>query len=269
MTFIVLLILTMLALFGLYVLYHYLYVQIKFKDSGNIPKIFLATISKHSSYEKDREVAEEILESYKKVEDFKTLLLSESNVNKRDYNLEVKQLKGIMGRHKHIAQRYAATNAYEKDRKRVKDSLREIKVEFQKLEESAGVRLIDLYKVRNKVVEQSQTYLDGLTIHKDNINKCNTVRLYNHKAKPLKDLSSSLVEMLENLKALPDREDQRIEIVKQLTELSKVIDITVEALPTYDSKSFVDNKLKVNKRLLEELKNADYVDVLRIEKPIK
>ena len=71
--------------------------------------------------------------------------------------------------------------------------------------------------------------------------------------------------MLNELNGKHGMEEARREVLRQLKELSRVLDKAVDDLPTYDSVSFVNNKLKINKNLLEDLKNTNYEDLLKIE----
>lgn len=253
------------AAIGVYTLVRFSYYEIQFKNRTHEPKIFLATIEKHRRFSSDKKVAESILDSYMRVRDYRNLLVSHSKYTGNDYDKAVKTLESVLHKHKALARKYLKSNAYLEDRQRAKNILLDLGSEVNQVEVSTDTSLSILKKGRDSKNSSTQSYLDSVDIHQENIKKCDTIRLYNHKAKPLKDLSTSLINILENLKNKPNMEKQREEVLNQLIELSKVIDASVEALPTYDSKAYVNNKLEIHRNLLKELDKADYIDLLRIE----
>lgn len=237
-----------------------------FRGFIGVPHILLATLMRHSNYDSDRDMAQKIINSYEDVHEYRKLLLSYSKSNDVDYKEELRQLKTLLKEHESIARVYRSTNAYSEDKRKVKFGLNNIQINISKIEKSTGTKLESLMKAQKESLVDTERDIEALNIHNENVRKCDTVRLYNHKAVPLRELSDNLINMLKNMKDKHGMEESRERVLEQLKELSKVIDTSVEALPTYDSISYVENKINTNQKLLEGLKNTSYVDMLQIEK---
>ena len=247
------------------------YVQDEYLLRGisTIPKVLLSTLSKHDRYRDDRQVAQNIIDSYMAVNEYRKLLVSYNQSTSNDYDFAVRDLDKVLRKHKSIARRYRSSHAYSEDKRRVNLKLGNLEDEVTAIENSTSTSLQSLKKIMKENVVDVEKNNEALTIHKENLRKCDIVRLYNHKAIPLRDLSISLMNMLDNLKGKQGMEKSKLEVLEQLRELSRVIDVSVEALPTYDSKAYVENKIKINRNFLQELKNTSYVDILQIEKDVK
>lgn len=235
------------------------------RGSSTIPKVLLSTLSKHDRYREDRKVAQNIIDSYMAVNEYRKLLVSYIQTTGSNYDFAVRDLDIVLRKHKSIARRYRSSCAYSEDRRRANLRLGNLEDEVRAIENSTSTNLQSLKNIMKEGMVDTERNYEALTIHKENLRKCDIVRLYNHKAIPLRDLSTSLVGMLDNLKGKQGMEKSKIEVLEQLRELSRVIDVSVEALPTYDSKAYVENKIKINRNLLQELKNTNYVDILQIE----
>lgn len=267
--FFLVIILFLFAGIGLLNAVNYLQDEYLLRGISTTPKVLLSTLNKHDRYRDDRQVAQNIIDSYMAINEYRKLLVSYSKSTGNDYDFAVRDLDKVLIKHKSIARRYRSSSAYSEDKSRVNLKLGNLEDEVTAIENSTSTSLQSLKKIMKENVVDAEKNNEALTIHKENLRKCDIVRLYNHKAIPLRDLSISLVDMLDNLKGKQGMEKSKLEVLEQLKELSRVIDVSVEALPTYDSKAYVENKIKINRNLLQELKNTSYVDILQIEKDVK
>lgn len=249
------------AAFGIYNLISRIQDRVLLKERTGTPDIMRATLLTHS-YREDKRVVEDIIDSYHKVEEFYKYL--ESN-NKVDFNTNKKKLGRLMKKHISVVRRFRNSHALTKDRNEARSSLGRIEEEFESLKTPIESKLQDEV-LKNEVNLREKNKIQSiLEVHKENLRKCDLIRVYNHKAVPLKELSISLVDMVESLSGREGRESEIMAIGEQMKQLSEVIDSALEQIPTYDSKTFVRNKISINQNLLKELKNANYEDVLNIK----
>lgn len=258
-------ILFLLAFIGLVFTCSYIYNQVRFRKSIGAPKIFYSTIQKHSKYNGDKKIAENLLTTYNELEDYRKLLIAYSAHSGKDLKYAVKRVSNQLPKLKIIAKEYRSTEAYTEDKELVKARVEQIISEVRDVQDLSSTDT----KYLRKALKQGEVSLDSISsfmkIHNENLRKCDIIRPHNHKSTPLKDLSIELITMLKNIEGKSGMESARDEIYQQLTQLSGVIDNCIEDLPTYDSKKFVDNKLKINKKIMEEIENTQYVDVFKVE----
>lgn len=259
-------ILALISGYSLYISGRNLWRRYRYKNlSDSTPSILISTIQKHSRWSEDKLSAQNILDSYMKVKEYKELLEAFSKKLGIDNRTYLKKIKHILHHHEIIAYTYYGTTSDSKDRRAVSKGLEDINMQILKIEADTGTSLKSLKTQKKSEIIVAVDNHQSLIVHKENLRKSDIVRLYNHKATPLKDLSISLMEMLDSIGDKQDKETYRLEILQQLKDVSEALDSCIEALPTYDSNSFIDNKLKINRNLLEGLKNTEYVDTLQIE----
>ncbi len=237
--FILIFTLTAFATVGMGSFIRYTYDRYTLRNTSNVPTIFISTISKHSNYSSDERVAKSILESYKNVFEYRRELTSHSKSVGNKYVSEIKILNSLLRRHKTLARKYRATLALPEDKSFVEAKLEEIGEEVSSIENLTNTNTDSLREKQKTVTVDTVKNSEASNIHRENLRKCDIIRLYNHKAIPLKDLSTSLIDILDNLKGKQGMEDSKQDILNQLKELSIVIDDSLESLPTYDSKSYV------------------------------
>ena len=249
------------AAFGIYNLISRIHDRVILKERTGTPDVMRATLLTHS-YREDKRVVEDIIDSYHKVEEFYKYLESNSRA---DFNTNKKKLGRLMKKHISVVRRFRNSHALTKDRDEARSSLGRLEEEFEFLKTPIKSRLQNEV-LKNEVNQREKNRIQSiLEVHKENLRKCDLIRVYNHKAVPLKELSISLVDMVESLSGREGRESEIMAIGEQMKQLSEVIDSALEQIPTYDSKTFVRNKISINQNLLKELKNTNYEDVLNIK----
>lgn len=249
------------AAFGIYNLISRIHDRVILKERTGTPDIMRATLLKHS-YREDRRVVEDIIDSYHKVEEFYKYLESSS---KEDFNTNKKKLDRLRRKHIAVVRRFRNSHALTKDRNEARSSLGRLEEEFESLKTPIESKL-QIEVLKNKAEQREKNKIQSiLEVHEENLRKCDLIRAYNHKAVPLRELSISLVDMVESLSGMKGRESEIMAIGEQMKQLSEVVDSALEQIPTYDSKTFVRNKISINQNLLKELKNANYEDVLNIK----
>lgn len=249
------------AAFGIYNFILRIHDRVILKERTGTPDIMRATLLTHS-YRGDKLVVEDIIHSYHKVEEFYKYLESSSKV---DFNTNKKKLDRLMKKHISVVRRFRNSSALTKDRDEARSNLGRLEEEFQSLKTPIESKL-QVEVLKNQSSEKEKNRIQSiLEVHKENLRKCDLIRVYNHKAVPLKELSISMVGMIENLSVREGTESEIEAIGEQIKELSEVVDRALEQIPTYDSKTFVRNKICINQNLLKELENANYEDVLNIK----
>lgn len=257
-------ILFFLALVGsLFICYH-LYTEIRFRGTTGAPKIFYSTISKHNRYSTDRKVAENILKSYLEIEEYHRLLIAYSEYTGKDLKSAIRKVGHALPKLKIVAKNYYKTDAYEDDKELARGRVEHIFSEVKSIQKYTNTNSKSLHQALNLKDIGIESRASFMSIHNENLRKCDIIRPYNHKSTPLRDLSMELISTLKNIEGKEGMESARDTIYKQLTQLSTVIDSCIEDLPTFDSKRYVDNKLKINQKLLEEIDNTQYIDVFQI-----
>lgn len=225
-------------------------------------EVFESTMDKHSNYSEDFKVARLIRESYFEVEGVRNSLMSVGGICGLDFSTQIADIDDVLSRYVTTAKEYRETMAYQKDRDLVKYDLLSNRAKVTKIIKSTGYSEQEFERFEGMKAENQAIY----NIHRENLNKCDIIRPHNHKAVPLRELSTSLVKMLDNIGVNSKSWELRAEVKNQLEELSKVIDEAVEELNTYDSKRYIENELQISKNLMKELRNAQYVDILSINK---
>ena len=249
------------ATFGIYNLISRIHDRVILKERTGTPDVMRATLLTHS-YREDKRVVEDIIDSYHNVEEFYKYLESNS---KEDFNTNKKKLDRLMKKHISVVRRFRSSHALTKDRGEARSSLGRLEEEFESLKTPIESKL-QIEVLKNEVNQREKNKIQSiLEVHEENLRKCDLIRVYNHKAVPLKELSISLLDMAESLSGRKGRESEIMAIGEQMKQLSEVIDSALEQIPTYDSKTFVKNKISINQNLLKELKNANYEDVLNIK----
>lgn len=250
-----------LTVFGINHLISRIHDRMILKERTGTPDVMGATLLKHS-YREDKRVVEDIIDSYHNVEEFYKYLESNSRV---DFNTNKNKLGRLMNKHVSVARRFRNSHALTKDRNEARSSLGRLEEEFESLKTPIESKLQNEV-LKNEVNLREKNKIQSiLELHKENLRKCDLIRVYNHKAVPLKELSISLVDMVESLSGREGRESEIMAIGEQMKQLSEVVDSALEQIPTYDSKTFVKNKISINQNLLKELKNTNYEDVLNIK----
>ena len=249
------------AAFGIYNLISRIHDRVILKERTGTPDVMRAALLTHS-YRGDKEVVEDIIDSYHKVGEFYKYLESNSRV---DFNTNKKKLGRLMKKHISVARGFRNSHALTKDRDEARSSLGRLEEEFESLKNPIESKLQNEV-LKNEVNLREKNKIQSiLEVHKENLRKCDLIRVYNHKAVPLRELSISLVDMVESLSGREGRESEIMAIGEQMKQLSEVIDSALEQIPTYDSKTFVRNKISINQNLLKELKNTNYEDILNIK----
>lgn len=237
------------------------------ENATGVPFIIMETIARHSKYRDDKRAADKIRDSYIDVKEYRMLLETyNENGQSQTISRAVEQLKNIEKTHIAIAKRYKSTSAYSEDKRIVINDLTCIKARVTTIENELYIDVKTLKRAEAERDKLEQYAMEFQRIHEENVRKCDIIRLYNHRAKPLKELSVALMEIYTNIADKPDMGGAREEIKNQLTDLALEIDKTLEQVPSYDSVKYVENKLKVSRNLLQEIKNSEYVDVLQINK---
>ena len=249
------------AAFGIYNLLLRIHDRVILKERTGTPDVMRAALLTYF-YRGDKQVVEDIIDSYHKVEEFYKYLESNSKV---DFNTNKKKLDRLMKKHISVVRRFRNSHALSKDRDEARGSLGRLEEEFESLKTPIESKL-QIEDLKNEVNQREKNKIQSISeVHNENLRKCDLIRAYNHKAVPLRELSISLVDMVESLSGRKGRESEIMAIGEQMKQLSEVIESALEQIPTYDSKTFVKNKISINQNLLKELKNANYEDVLNIK----
>lgn len=251
--------------FGVFCTLRIIYYELMFRKDPYSPTVFLAVERKHNDYRSDRELTESLKNDYLDTKEYLDLLSFYGEYTGTNYKAAEDILKKVLKKYKAVARNFLNSQGYSKDSNIVKDRMQELKKEVLRIQAITNTSPNHLKSLAKETVSNSYENTEALEVHKENLSKCDKVRPYNHKAKPLRELSISLIGVLNELNGKHGMEEARREVLRQLKELSRVLDKAVDDLPTYDSVSFVNNKLKINKNLLEDLKNTNYEDLLKIE----
>lgn len=225
-------------------------------------QVLESTIKRHSDFPIDLIVAKKIKSSYQDAESVKKSLESLSEKLGLDFSEQEAAIDEVLASYVVIAEEYRETMAYQADRALVESELGRNKDRITEIVGSTGYTEQEFGMLERVKSENEAIY----KIHEENLRKCDIIRPHNHKATPLRELSMNLVKVLSNMDASSDSWRLRAEVKRQLEELSEVIDEAIEELETYDSKRFIENELKISKHLMNELRKAQYVDKLSINK---
>lgn len=236
-----------------------------FRKDSSSPTIFLAVEEKHSYYYCDRELTKSLKNDYLDTKDYLDLLSFYGEYTGTNYKTAEDSLKKVLKKYKAVARNFLKSRGYSKDSNTVRERMQRLKKEVLRIQAFTNISLNHLKSLAKEFDTVSYDNTKALEVHRDILSKCDKVRPYNHKAKPLRELSNSLIGVLNELNGKQGMEEARKEVLRQLKEISRVLDKAVDDLPTYDSVSFVNKKLKINKNLLEDLKNTNYEDLLKIE----
>lgn len=253
------------SFFGIFCTLRIIYYELMFRKDPSSPTVFLAVERKHNDYHTDRQLTKSLKNDYLDTKEYLELLTFYGEYTGTNYKMAENSLKKVLKKYKAVARNFLNSQGYSKDSNIVKERMQELKKEVLRIQTITNTSPNHLKSLAKETVSNSYDNTEALEVHRDILSKCDKVRPYNHKAKPLRELSNSLIGVLNELNGKHGMEEARREVLRQLKELSRVLDKAVDDLPTYDSVSFVNNKLKINKNLLEDLKNTNYEDLLKIE----
>lgn len=225
-------------------------------------EVFDSTILKHSEYSEDLKIARKLKTFYFETLEGKRSLKDFANSSGLDFSIQEQKIDKVLSDIVAATKDYRGTLAYEQHQNTARLAMSNAESEVKKILETLDFNIPDF----NDLKRIQEHYDESFAIHKNNLRKCDIIRPHNHKAVPLKNVSTNLIDILKTMSTKGDCWSIRHEIRDQLEELSEVIEKTVDELETFDSKSYVENELKVSRNLLIELKNAQYVDVLKIDK---